>query len=62
MTSEEMRERAKGILRNLIPGSELDIDNLIDLIVEAAVAEIKEKYQVDVPNTGYFGVIVKKGK
>jgi hypothetical protein len=65
MNVQQLREWAKVRARvTLQSGNNLNIDEMIDAIIDAAVkaavVEIIQNYQVDVPNTGYFGVIVKK--
>lgn len=61
MSSDELRDKAKELLNQLLPRVHPDfVDQFVDLMVEAAAAEIREKYMVDVPNTGYYGIVVKK--
>ena len=74
MNAQELRAKAKTILTSMmfatggIDGNSdvisvivlQRVDDFIDCLIAAAVAEIVEGYQVDVPNTGYFGVIVKQ--
>ena len=67
MNAQQLRQDAKAFARmtlllpSIIKGKDVDdfVDAIIDAAVKAAVAEITEHYQVDIPNTGYFGVIVK---
>lgn len=67
MNAQELRQNAKAFARmtllvpSVIKGKDVDdfVDSIIDAAVKAAVAEITEHYQVDVPNTSYFGIIVK---
>ena len=70
MNADQLRQKAKEILNGMllpnIPTHDgisiglSGVDEFVDLLVDAAVAEIRENHQVDVPNTGYYGVIVKK--
>jgi len=67
MYAQELRQLAKVYARKTFPhpmfyGTDTDelIDAIIDAAVKAAVVEIVERHQVDVPNTGYFGIIVKR--
>ena len=61
-TANDLRQKAKKLFRKLPELRKADIDELIDAIIDAAVAEIRDGHMVDVPNTGYYGVIVKKDK
>lgn len=60
MKADKLRDDAKKLFRNLIPGQGIDTDVLVDLLIEAATAEIREKHRVDIPNTGYYGIVERK--
>jgi len=62
MNAEQLRTKAKEQFLKALPGllRPKDVDSLVDLLIAAAVAEIVENHRVDVPNTGYFGLIEKR--
>jgi len=60
MNAQELRQHAKDILARLIPGVEHDVDELVDCLIFAAAAELRENHQVYVWNVGYYGVIERK--